>query len=69
MSDSQFSGYWLFYVFAWSVYKQFAVVAAFMLGVVKMLLKEEVEGSALNSHGNITLLIIENHGKIMEMCF
>ena len=34
-----------------------------------MMLKEEVEGSALNSHGNITLLIMKNHGKIMEMCF
>ena len=33
-----------------------------------MLLKEEVGGSALNSHGD-TLLIMENHGKIMELCF
>ena len=32
--------------------------SAFMLRVVKMLLKEEVGGSALNSHGNY----IANHG-------
>ena len=32
---------------------------AFMLSVVKMLLKEEVGGSALNSHGNY----IADHGK------
>ena len=36
-----------------------------MLSVVKILLKPEVGGCALNSHG-ITSLIIENHGKIME---
>ena len=33
--------------------------SAFMLRVVKMLLKEEVGGSALNSHGNY----IAAHGK------
>ena len=33
--------------------------SAFMLRVVKMLLKEEVGGSALNSHGNY----IADHGK------
>ena len=32
-----------------------------MLSIVKMLLKGEVGGGALNSHG-ITLLIMENHG-------
>ena len=31
----------------------------FMLSVMKMLLKGEVGGHALNSHGNITLLIVE----------
>ena len=40
----------------------------FMLNVVKMLLKGEVGGHALNSHGN-TLLIMKNHGKIMKLCF
>ena len=39
--------------------------STFMLRVVKMLLKEEVCGSALNSHGNY----IADHGKIMELCF
>ena len=36
-----------------------------MLSVVKMLLKGEAGGSALNSHGNY----IVDHGKIMELCF
>ena len=39
-----------------------------MLSVVKMLLKREVGGRAFNSH-EVTLLIMENHGKIMELCF
>ena len=41
---------------------------ALMLGVVKMLLKGEVGGRALNSHGNY----IVDQGKpwkIMELCF
>ena len=44
-------------------------VAAFRiyLSVVKMALKGEVGGHALKSHGNYTLLIMENHGKIMEL--
>ena len=37
----------------------------FMLSVVKMPLKGEVEGHALNSHGNY----IVDHGKVMELCF
>ena len=45
-------------MYAWSVYKH-AVVAAFMLSVVKMLLKEEVGGCALNSHESY----IADHGK------
>ena len=45
-------------MYAWSVYKH-AVVAAFMLRVLKMLLKGEVGGCALNSHGNY----IVDHGK------
>ena len=45
---------------AWSIYKH-AVVAAFriLLSVVKMLLKGEVGGRGLNSHGNY----IVDHGK------
>ena len=39
--------------------------SAFMLSMVKMLLKGEVGGRALNSHGNY----IADHGKIMELCF
>ena len=39
-----------------------------MLSVVKILLKREVGGRALNSHG-ITSLIMENYGKIVELCF
>ena len=39
--------------------------STFMLCVVKMPLKGEVGGFALNSHGNY----IVNHGKIMELCF
>ena len=38
---------------------------AFMLSMVKMPLKGEVEGHALNSHGNYIVV----HGKIMELCF
>ena len=56
-----------FKTYAWSVDKH-AVVAAFMLSVVKMLLKEEVRGSALNSYGNY-IADHGNHGKIMELCF
>ena len=49
-------------MYAWSVYKHAVVAAsAFMLRVVKMLLKEE-DGS---SHGNY----IAGHGNIMELCF
>ena len=39
--------------------------SAFMLSVVKMLLKGEAGGHALNSHGKYTV----DHGKIMELCF
>ena len=40
----------------------------FMFSVVKRVLKAEIGGHALNSHGN-SLLIMEYHGKIMELCF
>ena len=39
--------------------------STFMLCMVKMLLKGEVGGSALNCHGNY----IVAHGKIMELWF
>ena len=42
--------------------------STFMLSVVKMLLKGEAGGHALNSHGNY-IVDLENHGKIMELCF
>ena len=38
------------------------------LSVVKMPLKREVGGHALKVM-EITLLIMENHGKIIELCF
>ena len=38
-----------------------------MLSVVKLLPKGEVGGCVLNSHGNY--IVVENHGKIMELCF
>ena len=74
MSDSQFSGYWWFQVLIISKCmhglstSMQLMLHSFMLRVVKVLLKEEVGCSALNSH-RITLLILENHGKIMELCF
>ena len=40
-----------------------------MLSVVQMLLKGEVGGCAINSHGNYIVDDMENHGKIMELCF
>ena len=39
--------------------------STFILSVVKMLLKGEGGGHALNSHGNY----IVDHGKIMELSF
>ena len=48
------------------VHKHASVAAfSFMLSVVKVLLKGEVGGCALNSHGNY----IVDHGKTMESCF
>ena len=41
------------------------LLSAFMLRVDKMLLKEEVGGSALNSHGNY----ISDHGKSWNCIF
>ena len=39
--------------------------SAFVLSVVNMLLKREVGARELDSHGNY----IDDHGKIMELCF
>ena len=39
--------------------------SAFMLCIVKMPLKGEVGGCALNVHGNYII----DHGKIMDLCF
>ena len=49
---------------------KYITVAAFHIyaSLVKMSLNGEVGGHALNSQG-ITLLLMENHGKIMELCF
>ena len=65
------SGYWWFQVLIilkcmqWSTSMLLLLHSAFMLSVVKMLLKGEVGGRAYNSHGNY----IVHHGKIMESCF
>ena len=69
------SGYWWFQVLIiskcmhglQSCLFKYITVAAFgiYLSVVKMLLKGEVGGHALKSHGNY----IVDHGKIMELCF
>ena len=57
------SGFNCFKVHAWSTKMLFLLHSAFMLSVVKMLLKGEAGGCALNSHGNY----IVDHGKIMEL--
>ena len=66
VSDGQFSGYWWFHVLiiskcmhGLSTSMLLLLHSAFMLRVVKMLLKEEVGGSALNSLG----IYIAYHGK------
>ena len=49
---------------------KYITVAAFCIYAphVTMLLKGEVASHALNSHGNY-IVDLENHGKIMELCF
>ena len=49
---------------AWSTSMLLLLHSAFMLSVVKMLLKVEVGGCAINNHGNY----IVDYGKIMELC-
>ena len=72
VSDSQFSGYLYFQVLitskcmhCLSTSMLLLLHSAFMLRVVKMLLKEEVGGSALNSHGNY----IADHEKSWNCVF
>ena len=50
---------------AWSTSMLLLLHSSCKLSVVKMLLKGEVGGPALNSHGNY----IVDHGTIMELCF
>ena len=57
-----------FKIHTWSTCMLLLLHSAFMLSKVKMRLKLEAGGRALNSHW-IRLLIMENHGKIMELCF
>ena len=72
VSDSQFSGYWWFQVLiiskcmhGLSTSMLFLLHSVFMLSMVKMLLKKEVGGSALNSHGNY----IADQGKSWNCVF
>ena len=53
-----------FKMHAWSTCMLLLLHSAFMLSMVKMLLKREVGGHAFTSHGNY----IVDHGKIMELC-
>ena len=64
------SGFNYFKMHAWSTSMLLLLHSTFMLSVVKMLLKGEVGGCALNSHGNYIVdhgKSWENHGKIMEL--
>ena len=51
--------YFIIYMYAWSTSILLFLHSAFTLSMVKMLLKREVGGSTLNSHGNY----IADHGK------
>ena len=65
--------FWLLVVSSFNYFKMHAwptnvlllLHSTFMFSVVKMLLKGEGRGCALNSHGNY----IVDHGKIMELWF
>ena len=54
-----------FIMHAWSTSMLLFLHSANMLCMVKMSLKREVGGCALNSHGNY----IDYHGKVMELYF
>ena len=56
-----------FKMHAWSTSMLLLLRTAFMLSVVKLLLKGEVGVCALNSHGNYMYIV--DHGKFMEKCF
>ena len=59
-----------FKMHAWSTSILLVLHSAFMLSVVKKLLKGEVGGRALSSHGNYIVdhgKSWKNHGKIMEL--
>ena len=58
------SSFIYFKMHAWSTSVLLLLHSAFMLSMVKFLLQGEVGVCAL-----ITLLIMENHGKIMELFF
>ena len=57
-----------FQVHAWSTSMLLLLHSAFFLSVVKMLLKGEVGGGALNSHGNYIVdheISLNNHGIVL----
>ena len=62
------SGFNYFQTHAWSTSMLLLLHSTFMLRMVKMLLKGEVGGCALNSHGNYNV-DHGDHGKIMKLCF
>ena len=75
MSDSQFSGYWWFQVLiiskcmhGLSTSMLLLLYSAFMLRVVKVLLKRRLE-AVHEIVIEITLLIMENHGKSWSCVF
>ena len=53
---------------AWST-SMLLLLSAFMLSVVKLLLKGEVGGCAFNSHGNYIVDLGKSWKNIMELCF
>ena len=59
------SSFYYFKMHAWSTSMLLLLHSAFMLSVVKLLLRGEAGVRALNSHGNY----IVDHGKIMELCY
>ena len=59
------SSFFHFKMHAWSTSMLLLLHSKFMLSVVKMLLKGEVGGCALNSHGNY----IVDHGKSWNCVF
>ena len=58
------SSFKCFVMHAWSTNMQLLLHSTFMFSVVKILLKGEVGGHALNSHG-ICIVDLENHGIVV----